>query len=86
MDADEAPDYDVLMQLFRQQLTDEELENRDLGIFDADKEPNKAQLEAQLLGKVINGTFEIRNFVRDEFAAFIHDGLCFITIFTNSTR
>lgn len=83
VDADEAPDYDWLIELFQRQLTNDELENHDLGILDSDKEPDKAELEAQLFGNVINGTFEIRNFLRDEFAAFVHDGLNFSIIFAN---
>lgn len=74
VECDEAPDYDWLIELFERQLSDEELGNHNLGIFDSDHEPDQAQLEVQLFGKVINGTFEIRHFLRYEFAAFVQNG------------
>lgn len=75
---EEAPDYDHLIELFASQLTTEELENPDLGIFNSDNEPDQIELEAQLLGKVIDGRYEIRNYLRNEFAVFVHNGLNYI--------
>lgn len=71
----EAPDYDQLMELFTSQLTTEELENHDLSMFESDDEPDKTELEALLLGKVIDRRYEIRNYLRNEFAVFVHNGL-----------
>lgn len=36
IDAQDQPDYDRLVELFTQQLTAQDLENTDFGIFDAD--------------------------------------------------
>lgn len=81
IESHETPDYDRLIDLFARQLTTEEMENLDLGIFDSDNEPDKIELEAQLLGKVIDGRFEIRNYLRSEFAVFVHNGRNFILNF-----
>lgn len=71
----EAPDYEWLTELFASQLTDEELAIHDLGVFDLDSAPDKIQLEAQLMGKIIDGRFEIKNYLRSEFAVFVLNGL-----------
>lgn len=68
----EKPDYDWLTDLFASQLTDEQLKNPNLGIFDA---PRITELEAQFMGKIIDGRFEIKNYLRSEFAGFIHSGM-----------
>lgn len=81
IEAHEAPDYDWLVELFAHQLTDDELENHELGLVDADNDPDKAKLEAQLSGKIIDGKFEIKNHLRNEFAVFVHTGLNFVIIF-----
>lgn len=75
IDSHEAPDYDQLINLFSSQLTDEELKSGNLDLFDLDNDPDKIELEAQLMGKVIDGRFEIKTFLRYEFAVFVHNGL-----------
>lgn len=74
-DSNKEPDYDQLIELFKSQLTHEEFNDPNLGILDVDHAPDKVELEAQLMGKVINGRFEIKNFRRNEFAVFVHNGL-----------
>lgn len=78
IDSHEEPNYDQLIELFSTQLTDEELKDQSLGVLDLDNEPNKVELEAQLMGKVMNGRFEIRNYRRKEFAVFVHNGLNYL--------
>lgn len=75
IESDEAPDYDWLIELFERQLSDEELESQDLCIYDVDHEPDQAQLEAQLFGKVVDGRFQIESFLRYEYGTFAHNGL-----------
>lgn len=75
VESHEAPDYDRLIELYENQLTDEELKNPDLGVLDSDNEPNKIDLESELKGKVIDGRFKINEYSRSEFAVFVHNGL-----------
>lgn len=80
IDSNEAPDYEHLIALFSRQLTDAEVNNHNLGMYDLDDEPDKIELEAQLMGKVIDGRFEIKNYLRNEFAVFVHSGLDFFFV------
>lgn len=74
IESHEAPDYDRLIELFASQLTNKELEDQNLGILDSDMEPDKVDLEATLKDQIINARFRIGDFLRSEFAVFVHNG------------
>lgn len=83
VDSNEEPNYDQLIQLFLSQLTEEELNDQNLGILDVDHNQDKIELETQLMGKVINGRFEIKNYRRKEFAVFVHNGSIYLEFLSN---
>lgn len=62
---DEEPDYDLLVELFASQLTDEERENSDLGLLDTGKQyyENEQKMVERFKGKVINDRFKIGGFL-----------------------
>lgn len=61
IESHEEPDYDGLVDFFASQLTDEELEDNDLGVLDQKQPTHEDELKMikRLKGNVINDRFKI---------------------------
>lgn len=64
LEAQDKPDYDRLVALFAQELTAQDLEHEDLGIFDADLQLESD--ESNAISEIVHADDENRNIAAEE--------------------